>query len=161
MDIRILLVIISILIIAASGCVQGDTNKSYTYSSADKATSTSFNNSSTSTVSSAGEITGKCYHVVDGDTIDVEGVGRVRLVGVNTPERGEPGYSEAKKYVKDQCLYQTVSLDVDDEKQKDKYGRTLALVYVAGTNLNQQLLKKGYAEIMYIPPSEFNPYSWL
>ena len=40
-------------------------------------------------------------------------------------------------------------------------GRTLAVVYVAGTNLNQQLLKKGYAEIMYIPPSEFNPYSWL
>ena len=51
-------------------------------------------------------------------------------------------------------------LDVDDEKQKDKYGRTLAVVYVAGMNLNQQLLKKGYAEIMYIPPSEFNPYAW-
>jgi len=35
---------------------------------------------------------GYCDYVVDGDTIDVEGVGRIRLVGVNTPERGESGY---------------------------------------------------------------------
>jgi len=27
-------------------------------------------------------------YVVDGDTIDVDGVGRIRFVGVNTPERG-------------------------------------------------------------------------
>jgi micrococcal nuclease len=161
MEFRILLVIISIFMVAASGCVQEDTNNSYQSFSGDKATSSSFSNNTTSPVSSAGEVTGKCYHVVDGDTIDVEGVGRVRLVGVNTPERGQPGYNEAKQYVKDQCLYQTVSLDVDDEKQKDKYGRTLAVVYVAGMNINQQLLKKGYAEIMYIPPSEFNPYAWL
>jgi endonuclease YncB( thermonuclease family) len=40
------------------------------------------------------------------------------------------------------------------------YGRTLAVVYVANINLNQELLKRGYAEVMYIPPSEFNPYSW-
>jgi micrococcal nuclease len=79
---------------------------------------------------------------------------------VNTPERGESGYSEAKNYIKDQCLYQVVSVDVDDAKPKDKYGRTLAVVYIGDLNLNQQLLIKGYAEIMYIPPSEFNPYTW-
>lgn len=50
------------------------------------------------------EASGYCYHVVDGDTIDVEGVGRIRLVGVNTPERGEPGYREATDFVKSMCL---------------------------------------------------------
>ncbi len=160
MDFRVLLVIISILIVTATGCVQEDTNNSYKYSTDNKTTSNPLNNNTTSVEYSPGEITGKCYHVVDGDTIDVEGVGRIRFVGVNTPERGEPGYTEAKQYVKDQCLYQTVSLDIDDKKPKDKYGRTLAVVYVRGLNLNQQLLKKGYAEIMYIPPSEFDPYSW-
>jgi micrococcal nuclease len=119
-------------------------------------------NSSTNTPynSGNGNLSGQCTYVVDGDTIDVEGVGRVRFVGVNTPERGEPGYSEAKDYVKNMCLYKTVTLDVDDRKNKDKYDRTLAVVYVGNLNLNQELLKKGLAEVMYIPPSEFNPYSW-
>lgn len=103
---------------------------------------------------------GYCNYVVDGDTIDVEGVGRIRFVGVNTPERGKPGYQEAKDFVKSYCLGKTVYLDVDDAKNHDKYGRTLAVVYVGKTNLNALLLQKGYAEVMYILPSEFNPYSW-
>ncbi len=160
MDFKIFVIITSILLVSATGCIQDDDFKSYTSFSDDKTTSILPNNNSVTSVSSSGEINGKCYHVVDGDTIDVEGVGRVRFVGVNTPERGRSGYSEAKEYIKDQCLYQTVFLDVDDAKPKDKYGRTLAVVYVGDLNLNQQLLKKGYAEIMYIPPSEFNPYAW-
>lgn len=160
MDFKIFVVIIFIWIVSAAGCVQDNDIKFYTGLLDDNTTSNSLNNTSTAPASSSGEVTGKCYHVVDGDTIDVEGVGRVRFVGVNTPERGESGYSEAKDYIKGQCLYQKVSLDVDDAKPKDKYGRTLAVVYLGDLNLNQQLLKKGYAEIMYIPPSEFNPYSW-
>ncbi len=105
-------------------------------------------------------ITGKCTKVVDGDTIDVEGVGRIRLVGVNTPERNESGYQNATDFVKEQCLGKEVTVDVDDEKHYDKYNRTLAVVYVNGSNLNQELLQDGYAEVMYIPPSEFDPYSW-
>jgi micrococcal nuclease len=42
------------------------------------------------------EVSGCCSYVVDGDTLDVDGVGRIRLVGVNAPEVGEPGYKEAK-----------------------------------------------------------------
>jgi micrococcal nuclease len=98
--------------------------------------------------------------VVDGDTIDVEGVGRIRLVGVNTPERGEPGYTSATDFVKSMVEGKTVYLDIDDAKHYDKYGRTLAVVYIDDKNLNQELLENGYAEVMYIPPSEFNPYSW-
>jgi Staphylococcal nuclease homologue len=41
-----------------------------------------------------------------------------------------------------------VSLNIDDAKKKDKYGRTLAVVYVANINLNQELLKRSYAEVM-------------
>ncbi|MEW6011435.1 MAG: thermonuclease family protein [Euryarchaeota archaeon] len=106
------------------------------------------------------EKSGICTYVVDGDTLDVKGVGRIRLVGVNTPERGETGYQEAKDFVKSKCLGKLIYLDIDDKKNNDRYGRVLAVVYVGNTNINAELLKKGYAEVMYIPPSEFNPYSW-
>lgn len=102
------------------------------------------------------EASGYCYKVVDGDTIWVEGVGKIRFVGVNTPEKKETGYSEAKEFVKEKCLYKTVYLDIDDKKNKDKYNRTLAIVYTdKGENLNKELLQYGYGEVMYYPPSEF------
>ena len=107
------------------------------------------------------EASGICTKVVDGDTIWVSGVGKVRFVGVNTPEKTEDGYREAKDFVNKLCLGKPVGLDIDDAKHYDKYNRTLAVVYLEnGTNLNQLLLQEGYAEIMYIPPSEFNPYTW-
>ncbi|MGB9837625.1 thermonuclease family protein [Methanothermobacter sp.] len=119
-------------------------------------------NSDTGNASGKGEYdaSGVCTYVVDGDTIDVSGTGRIRLVGVNTPERGEPGYREAKDFMQSMCLSRTVQLDIDDAKRHDKYGRVLAVVYVDGVNMNRELLRRGYAEVMYIPPSEFNPYEW-
>ncbi|MGN1362181.1 MAG: thermonuclease family protein [Methanobrevibacter sp.] len=105
------------------------------------------------------EVTGYCYKVIDGDTIRVEGIGgneKVRFVGVNTPEKGEDGYYDAKNYIKEKCLDKTVYLDIDDARPHDKYNRTLAIVYDdQDENLNQQLLVKQLAEVMYIPPSEF------
>ena len=43
-------------------------------------------------------------------------------------------------------------------EQFDLHYRILAVVYVNETNLNEQLVNEGYAEVMYISPSEFDPY---
>ena len=99
------------------------------------------------------EFTGLCTYVTDGDTIEVDGFGKVRFVGVNTPERGVEGYICSKRFVQKFCLNKEVSLDIDDSKYTDKYGRYLAVVIVDGKNLNEMLLKEGLAEVMYIPPS--------
>ena len=106
------------------------------------------------------EFTGKCTYVTDGDTIEVDGLGKIRLVGVNTPERGVTGYICSKRFVQKLCLDKEVSLDIDDSKYTDRYGRYLAVVIVDGKNLNEMLLKENLAEIMYMPPSEFYPYDW-
>lgn len=106
------------------------------------------------------EETSTCTKVVDGDTIYLSNGKKVRLVGVNTPERGVKGYQASKDFVKKLCLNKEISINRDDRKYTDKYGRTLAVVIVGSKNLNEMLLKEGLAEVMYIPPSEFNPYNW-
>lgn len=154
-----------ILIIFFTGCIGTDSELKNNQS---KISVNEFNNTNQSAPdvekfvnnSSGYETSGYCTRVVDGDTIDVSGVGRIRFVGVDTPERGQTGYQESKDFVKSMCLGKTVYLDIDDTKRYDKYGRVLAVVYVDNVNLNAELLKRGYAEVMYIPPSEFNPYSW-
>ncbi len=106
-----------------------------------------------------------CVYIVDGDTIDISPVGiagiqRIRLAGIDTPEEDEDGYEEAKNFTMNICLGKKVEFDVDDEEQYDDYNRILAVVYVNGINLNKELLCNGYAGVLYIPPSEFNPYDW-
>lgn len=112
------------------------------------------------------EKTGTCIQVIDGDTIDFQdstsnNIIRVRLVGVNTPENGALGYSASKKFVEKLILNQEISLNIDSRKQQDNYGRTLAIVIINNKNLNEILLNERLAEVMYIPPSEFNPNTWV
>lgn len=98
---------------------------------------------------------GKCMEVIDGNTIQVYGVGRVQLSQVDTPKSDETGFGEAKKFVEDKCLGKTVYLDIDDAQPKDKYGRTLAIVYTENADINRALIDSNLAEISYFEPSEF------
>lgn len=157
--INIILIFILILSIAGIAGCTSPSNNSLSNQSYNQSLQTPANNTP-APVKANYEASGYCPYVVDGDTIDVEGVGRIRFVGVNTPEKGHAGYQEAKDFVKSLCLGKTVGLDIDNAKRHDKYGRILAVVYVGDTNVNAELLKRGYAQIMYIPPSEFDPYKW-
>ncbi len=156
MKFKILLILVCIAAVSVAGCIN-DLNSSNNNSGHGTQIENQSNNigSSNSSTSQHYEASGYCSYVVDGDTLDVEGVGRIRLVGVNTPERGQHGYQESKDFVTSMCLGKIVYLDIDDAKHYDKYGRVLAVVYVGNVNINKELLKRGYAEIMYIPPSEF------
>lgn len=100
------------------------------------------------------EKSGKCLEVIDGNTIQVYGVGRVQLIQVDTPST-EPGFSQAKKFVEEKCLGKTVYLDIDDKQPEDKYRRTLAIVYTDSDDINRELLDDGLAQASYFEPSEF------
>lgn len=104
---------------------------------------------------------GDIEEIVDGDTLWV-GETKVRLVGIDTPEKGEPGYQEAADFLATLCpVGSEAALDIDDEQPLDKYNRTLAIAYCKGINANKRLLEEGHAEILFIPPSEFNPENWI
>ncbi|MCL2157050.1 MAG: thermonuclease family protein [Methanobrevibacter sp.] len=106
------------------------------------------------------EKTGYVTKVIDGDTIKVSGISRnIRLWGVDTPELKTAKGKSVKKVVEKKLLGKKVTLDVDNKKRTDKYGRVLAKVYLKGKDINKWLLTKKYARVMYIPPSEFNKYS--
>jgi micrococcal nuclease len=99
---------------------------------------------------------GRVVQVIDGDTIDVDIDGetfRVRYVGVNTPERDEACYSDARNANKALVENQTVSL-VKDSSDTDRYGRLLRYVYVGDTFVNQQLIIAGYAEAVRYDPDD-------
>ncbi|MBR4447409.1 thermonuclease family protein [Methanobrevibacter sp.] len=100
------------------------------------------------------EKVGKCLEVIDGNTIQVYGVGRVQLIQVDTPDT-EPEFSQAKNFVSDRCLGKTVYLDIDDKNPTDKYGRTLAIIYTKDSDINKELIDNNLAKISYFTPSEF------
>ncbi len=65
-------------------------------------------------------------HVVDGDTLDVEQVGRVRLVGIDTPEQHACGYDQATAAMTDLDQGRTVQLvHPAGLADTDPYGRLL------------------------------------
>lgn len=63
---------------------------------------------------------------------------------------------ESEVYKNNKKIY----LHIDQTKSIDKYDRTLAVLIVNNKNINQCMLKKGIAQIMYIPPCEFNSFEW-
>lgn len=95
--------------------------------------------------------------VIDGDTIESNETS-IRLLGINSPEKGEEGYEEAKKFLEDSILGKKVYLEYGNEK-KDKYGRILAYVFLEELNVNVQSVLKGYSN--YYFPSGKDKYYFV
>lgn len=89
-------------------------------------------------------------YIVDGDTLDamvelgynVKIEHRFRLLRINTPERNQTGYSEAKKYLSDRVLGEDVWIK---STKSDSFGRYLGEIIFNGVSINQELLDLGLA----------------
>jgi micrococcal nuclease len=93
--------------------------------------------------------TGKVVGVKDGDTIEVlrqtEAGPRpvtVRLHGIDAPETGQAYGTRAEQYLANQVFSQTVAVRVTDT---DRYGRTVGIILKNGQNLNEDMVRAGYA----------------
>ena len=73
--------------------------------------------------------TTKILSITDGDTVQVSNDLSVRMVGINAPERGKPGYQESIDFLTYLSLGKQVTLEYD-AYQDDKYGRILAYIWV-------------------------------
>ena len=105
---------------------------------------------------------GQITRVIDGDTLIID-LTTIRLSLVNSPERGEPGYQEAKEFASTVCPVGSNAEFIEDSwQQSDKYGRSLGLVYCNDMFLNELLLTNNHAEIStyYCDRSEFGSEGW-
>jgi micrococcal nuclease len=111
--------------------------------------------------STTGRTSVPVVEVVDGDTIRVDLDGQeaaVRLIGVDTPERDGPYTSlecygeDASRFTHDALDGRTVELEFDVERT-DRYGRTLAYVWLDGALFNERLVRSGYAVVTTFPPN--------
>ena len=104
---------------------------------------------------------GRVFHIVDGDTFDVVleccdciEYFRVRPVGVNTPERGQCYYGEAKEATRSLIDGQRVYLVRDHREWGDRW-RLLRHVFTEqGVWLNAYLVRRGYAKVMTVEPDD-------
>lgn len=89
--------------------------------------------------------------VIDGDTFVLENEERVRLIGIDTPEKREKCFEEAKNRLKELVLNKDVLL-YKDKSHRDKYGRLVRFAYVDGVFVNLILVEEGFAKAFEFEP---------
>ena len=89
--------------------------------------------------------------VSDGDTLNVQKVEngkftgeviKIRMFGIDAPEKSQDYGSESKQALEKMVNGKTLEIE---EKNRDRYGRTVAVVYVNGQNVNEEMVKNGNA----------------
>ena len=103
--------------------------------------------------------------VIDGDTIELDTGERVRFIGIDTPEIGEPLADEATLFVENLILGQRVWLEPEG-RNEDRFGRLRRYIWltepedpndiaeIMGQQLNAMLLMQGYATVLVVNAGE-------
>jgi micrococcal nuclease len=99
----------------------------------------------------------RVVRVVDGDTVVLTEIGKVRLIGVDTPEV----YGQQECFGREASAFAKRELPPGREvsyrlgvESRDRYGRALAYVWLGdGRMFNELLAQRGYAQPLTIPPN--------
>ena len=88
---------------------------------------------------------GRVVEIVDGDTVGVMHDGRaerIRLNGIDAPEKRQAFGRRAQDYLGEMIFQQTVRVVA---RSKDRYGRTVADLYLGKKHVNQEMVRAGMA----------------
>jgi micrococcal nuclease len=93
----------------------------------------------------------------DGDTLWLSGIGKVRLIGIDSPEV----YGDRECFGREASAFVRRTVPLGDPvgyrlgvEERDRYGRALAYVWLRdGRFLNRLLAARGYAQPLTIPPN--------
>jgi micrococcal nuclease len=89
--------------------------------------------------------------VIDGDTVAIQGIGTVRLIGVDAPEADQ----QSAGFLRQLIINKVVRLEYDRDRT-DRYDRVLAYLYLSdGAFVNAEIVKQGYAAAYTAFPFRF------
>ena len=83
--------------------------------------------------------------VSDGDTVTINDHGekrKLRLYGIDAPEKDQEYGMESRQYLYDRIQGKDINIDFIS---KDRYGRDISIIYINGENINETMVKEGYA----------------
>lgn len=91
--------------------------------------------------------------IIDGDTAELEGHEKVRLLGIDTPEEGQPYYDSASVFLSNLILHKYIDLRFS-HRRRDHYGRLLAYLYLDSIFINGELIRNGLAHVYIFPDNK-------
>jgi micrococcal nuclease len=92
--------------------------------------------------------------IVDGDTIECARTGRVRLIGMDTPESNQPPFGAQASGALAALIPVGMEVQVEqDVDARDQYGRLLAYVWVGRTMVNWRMVREGWAVLLTYQPN--------
>ena len=89
----------------------------------------------------------KIDKVIDGDTVKTNETS-IRLLGINSPEKKEQYYQEAKDFLNEELLNKTVKIEYGKDKT-DRYNRTLGYLFLNNENINLKQVENGLANYYF------------
>jgi micrococcal nuclease len=90
--------------------------------------------------------------VIDGDTIELVGGQRVRLVQIDTPEKHVECYGDEASALTQRLIPAGTHVRIEQDQkldQVDRYGRTLAYVWKGDEDVNVTLVRDGAAGVWF------------
>lgn len=97
-------------------------------------------------VATTSTMQGRVVRILDGDTVELLVGGlrteRIRLAGIDAPEKGQPFGTQARKRLASLCFQRDVKIRAS---KRDRYGRLLGRILADGEDLNRRMIQEGFA----------------
>ena len=91
--------------------------------------------------------------ITDGDTLRCTDGRRVRLIGIDAPEREQAGYKGSRDALL-RLVHPGAAVRLEhDVTPLDRYGRTLAYVWAGDILVNEAMVREGWAFLYTVPPN--------
>src|SRR3990167_11509036 len=90
---------------------------------------------------------GTVTRIIDGDNLELDNGKSIRLYGINCPEKNQKFSKEAIDLSTKLALNKQITIDYQPNYSKDKWNRLLGYVFIDGTFLNEELIRRGYCEV--------------
>lgn len=91
--------------------------------------------------------------ILDGDTMELVGGDKLRLLSIDTPEEGEPFYREATKFLSETALGKVVRIEYANLR-RDRYGRLLGYLYIDTIFVNEAIVESGLGNLYLFRDSD-------